>query len=169
MRLRLRKNFRKNQKFFKIPECSKSFPKVSKRVLNLFRGIVPKFFLPSVSWRVESYEMFQIKSKIFQNSKNAQNRSQKCPNVVSTWFGVIFSESFFAQSSMEGRLFEKFQNNPNLIKVPKMPKFFPKGVQTCFKHVFGVIFPKNFLPSVPWRVETSKNFKKNSTIRPLQY
>ena len=77
----LRKIFKKIKKFSKFQKCSKSFPKVSKRVLNMFWGnFFGKNFLPSVPWRVESSKIFK-KSKNFQNSKNAQNRSQKCPNV----------------------------------------------------------------------------------------
>ena len=42
----------------------------------------------------------------------------------------------------------------NYFKIPKMPKIFPKSIQTCF----SVIFSKKFMPSVPWRVEFSKIF-----------
>ena len=41
-----------------------------------------------------------------------------------------------------------------------MPKSVLKSIQTCFEHVLGKIFRKNFLPSVPWRVEFSKIFNK---------
>ena len=41
-----------------------------------------------------------------------------------------------------------------------MPKIVPKSIQTCFELVLGQIFRKFFLPSVPWRVEFSKIFKK---------
>ena len=41
-----------------------------------------------------------------------------------------------------------------------MPKIVPESIQTCFERVLGQIFRKNFLPSVPWRVEFSKIFKK---------
>ena len=42
-----------------------------------------------------------------------------------------------------------------------MPKIVPKSIQTCFERVLGQIFRKSFLPSVPWKVEFSKIFKKN--------
>ena len=127
-----------------------------------------KKFLPSVPWRVESSnffkkikkvskfqnaqnrpqkcpnENFQKKSKKFQNSKNAQNRPQKCPNVFWTCFGVIFSKNFFAQCSKEGRVIEIFQKNQKISKIPKMPKFLPKSVQTCFEDVLGWLFRKIF-------------------------
>ncbi len=52
--------------------------------------------------------------------------------------------------------------------IPKMPKIVPKSVQTCFEHVFGCFFRKNFLPSVPWRVESSKIFKKIKNFSKFQ-
>ena len=61
---------------------------------------------------------------------------------------------------MEGRVLENFQKNQKNFKIPKMPKIVPKSIQTCFELVFGQIFRKIFLPSVPWRVEFSKIFKK---------
>ena len=61
---------------------------------------------------------------------------------------------------MEGRVFEIFQKNQKIFKIPKMPKIVPKSIQTCFELVLGPIFRKIFLPSVPWRVEFSKIFKK---------
>ena len=41
-----------------------------------------------------------------------------------------------------------------------MPKLDPKNVQTCFEDVLECFFQKKNLPSVPWRVESSKIFKK---------
>ena len=62
---------------------------------------------------------------------------------------------------MEGRVFENFQNNQKICKIPKVPKIVLKSIQTCFELALGQIFRKFFLPSVPWRVEFSKIFKKN--------
>ena len=61
---------------------------------------------------------------------------------------------------MEGRVFENFLKNQKIFKIPKMPKSVPKSIQTCFEHVLGKFFRKFFLPSVPWRVESSKIFLK---------
>ena len=60
---------------------------------------------------------------------------------------------------MEGRVFENFQKNQKSFKLPKMPKNVPKSIQTCFERVLGQTFEK-FLPSFPWKVESSKIFKK---------
>ena len=76
---RVFENFLKNQKILKIQKCPKSFPNVSKPVLNMFWGKLFEKFLPSFPWNVESSTIF--KKKYFQNSKIAQKCSQKYPNV----------------------------------------------------------------------------------------
>ena len=78
---RVFENFQKNQKSFKFPKMPKIVPKsiqtCFERVLGqTFRKIFAQF---SMEGRV--FENFQKKSKKLQNSKNAQNRSQKHPNV----------------------------------------------------------------------------------------
>ena len=83
------------------------------------------------------------------------------PKSIQTCFRVIFLTKFYAQCSMEGRVFENFQRNQKIFKIPKMPKIAPKSIQTCFELVLGQIFRKIFLPSVPWRVELRKFSKKN--------
>ena len=75
---RVFEKFLKNQKILKIQKCPKSFPKVSKPVLNMFWGNFFEKFLPSFPWNVESSK---ISKKYFQNSKIAQKCSQKYPNV----------------------------------------------------------------------------------------
>ena len=102
-------SFRKFSIFFsKFQKGPKSFPKISKRVLNLF------------------------------------------------W--VKFFENFFAQCSLEGRVFENFQQK-NIFKIPKMPKSVPKSLQTCFEHVLGQTFRKIFAQfSMECRVY--ENFRK---------
>ncbi len=70
---------------------------------------------------------------------------------------------------MDGRVFENLQKNQKKFKNPKMPKIVLKSVQTCFEHVFGCFFPKKkLLPSVPWRVESSKIFKKIKSFSKIQ-
>ena len=75
---RVFENFQKKM-FSKFQNCPKVFPKVSKRVLNMFWGKLFEKFLPSFPWNVESSTIF--KKKYFQNSKIAQKCSQKYPNV----------------------------------------------------------------------------------------
>ena len=78
---RLLENFQKNTKIFKIPKTTKIVPKSIQTCFEtILRQIFGKFFLRSVRWRLETSKNFKKKTKNFQNSKNAQNRSQKYPN-----------------------------------------------------------------------------------------
>ena len=124
---------------------------------RVFGQIFRKIFLPSVPWSVEFSKMFKI--FFFQNSKNAQNRSQKYPYVFRTCFGSNFSKHFCAQCSVGGRVFENFQKNQKSFKFPKMPKIVPKISKRVLNVFWGKLFG-NFLPSFPWNVESSKIFKK---------
>ena len=74
-------SFRKisNFSFLKFQKCPKVFPKVSKRVLNVFWGKFFETFFAQCSVEGQVFEKSQF--FFFQNSKNAQNRSQKYPNV----------------------------------------------------------------------------------------
>ncbi len=150
--------------FSNFHNCPKSFPKVRKRVLNkCWVKFFEQFFCPVFHGGSSIRNVFK-KSKIFQNSIIAQNRSQKCANVFWTCFGVIFSKIFFAQCSMEGRVCEMFLKNQKTFKIPKKPKIVPKSAQTRFEHVLRYFFRNFFLPSVPWRVEYSKCFQKIENI-----
>ena len=70
---------------------------MSKGVLGRF--FWKRFFFAQCS--MESSKFLKKIKKKFQNSKSAQNCSQKCPNVFWTCFGAIFP-IFFAQCSMQG-------------------------------------------------------------------
>ena len=74
-------NFQKNQKNLNIQKCPSSFAKVSKRVLNVFWGEFFENIFDQCSMEGRVFKNFQKNQKKFQNSKNAQNRSQKHPNV----------------------------------------------------------------------------------------
>ena len=163
-------NFPKNQKILKIQKCPKSFPKVSKHVLNMFWGKLFEKFLPSFPWNVESSKIFK---KIYlQISKMPKS----VPKSIQTCFRVIFSKKFYAQCSMEGGVFENFQKNQKIFKIPKMPKIVPKSMQTCFEHVLGQTFRKIFAQfSMECRVfenfqkkffQNSKNAQKFSQMYP---
>ena len=86
-------SFRKNQKKSKLQKCRRSFPKLSKLVLNMFCGNFLQKECP-VFHGGSGLRNFSKKSKKIQNSKNAQNRSQKCPNVFWTSFGAMFLQFF---------------------------------------------------------------------------
>ena len=69
------------------------------------------FFENSFAQCSKEGPVFEMFLENLQSSKDAQNRSQKCPNVFWTCFGVIFLKNFFAQCSKEGRVFEMFSKN----------------------------------------------------------
>ena len=148
-------SFRKFSKFFfsKFQKCPKSFPKVSKRVLNVFGANFSKIFFAQCS--VEGRVFKNFHKKYFQNSK-------KCPKVFSKvskrvlnmFWGKIF-EKFYAQCSMEGRVFENFPRNQKNSQNSKMPKSVPKSIQTCFR----VIFSKKFYAQCSMEGRVFENFQ----------
>ena len=81
LRVESSKIFKIMKNFSKLQKCPKSFPKVSNRVLNRFWVNFFENFFCSVFHGGSILRKFSKKSKTFQNCKNAQNRSQKCPNV----------------------------------------------------------------------------------------
>ena len=102
------KIFKKIKKISKFQKCPKSFPKVFKRVLNVFGAIFSKNFCP-VFHGGSSFRKFSKKNifKIPKMPKTVPKRIQKC-------FEQVLLQIFrkiFAQFSMEGRVFEKFQKN----------------------------------------------------------
>ena len=133
----------------------KSIQTCFERVLGqTFRKISAQF---SMEGRV--FENFQKNQKSFKLPK----MPKIVPKSIQTCFERVLGQTFrkiFAQFSMEGRVFENFQKNQKNCKIPKMPKIVPKSIQTCFELVLGQIFRNFFLPSVRWRVEFSKIFKK---------
>ena len=149
------KFFEKIKKNSKSQKRLKSFPKVSKRVLNVFWGkLFEKIFFP----------VFRGGSRLRNFSKKSikkvkiPNRSKIVPKSVQKCFGVIFSKKFFAQCSMEGRVFENFQIF--FFKIPKMPKIVTKSIQTCFERVLGQTFGK-ILAQFSTAGPVLENFEKN--------
>ena len=85
------------------------FPKVSKRVLNMFWGnFFGKNFSPSVPWRVESSKIIQKIKNFFKIPKMPKIVPKSVQTCFENVFAVIFSENFFAQWSMEGGVLENF-------------------------------------------------------------
>ena len=69
------------------------------------------------------------------------------PKRIQTCFDCNLGQFFrknFAQFSMEGRVFEIFQKNQKIFKIPKTPKIVPKSIQTSFEQVLGQTFRKFF-------------------------
>ena len=136
-----RVEFSKIFKFFfsKFQKCPKSFPKVSKRVLNVFWGKLFENFLPSFPRRFEFWKNFKKNQK--KNSK-FQKRPKLFPKVSKRVMNVFwgkFFEKFFCPVFGGRSSFRKFSKK-NVFKIPKMPKSVPKSIQTCFEQVLGKIF-----------------------------
>ena len=99
---------------------------------------------------------FSRKRKLFQNSKNALKRSQKCSNMSWTCFEVIFWKFFLPIVLRGGGDLEKFQ------KIENFPNFqnaqnVPKSVQKCFKNYLRQFF-ENFCAQI---TTVGRHLKKN--------
>ena len=97
---RVFEKFQKNQKILKIPEKPKTFPKVCKRVLNMFWGNLTQQFFARCSMEGRAFENFR------KNQKNF--KIQKMPLIVSKSVHTCFENAlgrfiriFFAQCSMQ--------------------------------------------------------------------
>ena len=155
---------RKFSKKFKKGQTSKNVQNRSQKYPNVFwtsYGANFSKIFAQFSMECRVFESFRKKSKIFQNCKNAQNRSQKYPNVFWTSFGANFSK-IFAQFSMECRVFGSFRKKSKNFQNShqKRTKRFPKESKSVLNMFWGNFFEK-ILPSFPWKVESSKFFKKN--------
>ena len=127
---RVFENFqKKSKKISKFQKSPKSFPKMSKRVLNRFY-VLKGFAQCSMEGRV--FENFQKKSKKF-----SKKSPKSFPKVFQTCFEYVLIISF-AQCSMESILRKFSKKSKTFQKSKKCPKSFPKSlVQTCFEHVSG--------------------------------
>ena len=104
-----------------------------------------------------------MEGRVFGNFQKIFSKLQKflksfpkiSKHVLNMFWGKIF-EKFFCSVFPGGSSFRKFSKK-NIFKIPKMPKSVPKSIQACFRVIFS---KKKFMPSVPWRVEFSKIFKK---------
>ena len=87
------KVFEKFKKNSKLQKCPRSFPKMSKVVLNMFCGNFLEKKCP-VFHGGSSLRKVSEKSKKVQFSKIALNRFQKCANVFWTCFGANLLKKF---------------------------------------------------------------------------
>ena len=152
--------------FSKFQKCPKVFSEVSKRVLNMFWGKLFEKFLPSFPWKVKSSKLFK-KIKKFAKFQKCPKSFPKVSKRVSNLFWVKFFEKIFCPVFHGGSSLRKFSKK-YIFKIPKMPKSVLKSIQTCFELVLGQIFRKIFLPSVPWRAESSKIFLKIKKFSKIQ-
>ena len=85
------------------------------------------------------------------------------PKSIQTCFERVLGQTFrnfFALFSTAFRILENFQKNQKKIsKFQKRPKSFPKESKRDLIVIWDNFF-ENFLPSFPWKVESSKIFKE---------
>ena len=109
-------------------------------------------------------------ARVFENfQKNQKNfKITKMPEIVPKSIQMCFERvlgrmfrKIFAQFSMECRVFETFQKNSKNFQNSnqKRTKPFPKESKSVWNMFWGIFFEK-FLPIFPWKVESSKIFKK---------
>ena len=154
------KFFKKIKKFSKFQNCPKSFPKVSKRVLNLFWvKFFENFFCP----------VFRGGSSFRKFSKKIFSKFQKCPKVfpkvskrvLNMFWGKFFGKflSGFPWNVESSKIFKFF-----FFKIPKMPKSVAKSIQTCFR----VIFSKKNYAQCSMETRDFEKFQKNQKFSKFQ-
>ena len=140
-------------------------PKIAPKIVQMcFEHVLGQFFRkifkPSAPWRLETSKIFKKIKKNFKIPK----MPKIVPKSIQTWFEQVLGQIFrkiFDQFSMECRVFETFQK-----KIKKFSKITPKTHQTVPKESKSVLnmflgkFFEKFLPNFPWKVESSKIFKK---------
>ena len=148
--------------FSKFQKCPKSFPKVSKRVLNVFWGKLFQKFCPVFHG---GSNLRKISKKSKKNSK-FQKRPKWFPKEYKRVLIVIWDNfsgknlPSFPWKVESSKFFKKIKK---FSKFQKRPKSFPKVSKRVLNKFWGKLL-ENFLPSFPWKVESSKIFKKIKKI-----
>ena len=86
-------------------------------------------------------------------------------SILNKFWRYFFRKTFFAQCSMEGRVFEMLLRK---FKIPKTYKIVPKLSKSVLKMSWDTFLEKLFLRSVRWKVECSKGFQKIKKMSKLQ-
>ena len=158
MESRVFENFQKNQKSFKLPKMPKIVPK---SIQTCFERVLGQTFR-------KIFAQFSMEGRVFENFQKNQKKIakfQKCPKSlpkaskrVLNLFWVKFFEIFFCPVFRGGSSFRKFSKK-KFSNFQKCPKRFPNVSKHVLNVFWGKLFEK-FLPSFPWKVESSKIFKK---------
>ena len=131
--------FRKNQKNSKLQKCPRSYRKMCKLLLNMFCGNFLEKKNAPCSMEGRAFEKIKKKSKIFENSKKAQNS----PKSVQTCFEHVLGQFFptnFCPVFHGGLGFREFSKKWKKFKVSK--------VSTRVLNMRCGDFSEFFLPSV---------------------
>ena len=120
--------------------------------------------MPGVPWRVEFSKTFKkFFFKIPKMPKIVPKSIQTCYERV---LGQIFRKIFFAQCSVEGRVFENFQKKM-FSKFQKCPKVFPKVSKRVLNMFWGKFFEK-FYAQCSLEGRVFENFLTNQKILKIQ-
>ena len=118
--------------------------------------------MPSVPWRVEFSKIFNF---FFSKFQKGPKSFPKVSKRVLNLFWVNFFENFFAQCSVEGRVFENFQKYI-FSKFQKCPKVFSKVSKRVLNMFWGKFFEKIFCPvflgGSSFRKFSTKKYFQNS-------
>ena len=109
--------------FSNFQKCPKSFPKVSKRVLNVFWGKFFEKFYAQCSTEGRFFENFLKNQKILKIQKCPKSFPKVSKPVLNKFWGKLF-ENFlpsFPWNVESSKIFEK-----KISKFQKCPKVFPK-------------------------------------------
>ena len=161
-RLESSKIFKKIKKISKFQKCPKSFPKASKRVLNVFWGEFFETFFVQCSKDGRVFKNFQKNQKNFKIPK----MPKIVPKSIQTCFEQVLGQFFrkiFAQFSMEWRVFETFQKKSKNFQNSnqKRTKPFPKESKSVLNMFWGIFFEK-FLGPVLHGGSKLRKFSKKS-------
>ena len=149
------KNFQKHQKNFKNPKMPKIVPKSIQTCFEQVLGRIFRKIFAQFSMECRVFETFQKNQKNFKIPK----MPKIVPKIIQTSFeqvlGRIFLKIFCPVFHGVSSLRNFSEKIKKISKFQKCPKSFPKVSKRVLNVFWGILFEK-FLPSFPWRVESSK-------------
>ena len=164
---RVFENFSKKSKKFQnsknAKKFQKPFPKVSKRVLNMFWGnFFGRKFLPSVPWRVESSKIFKKIKKFSKFQKSSKSFPKVSKRVLNMFCGLFFRKKFLPSVPWRVESSKIFKKKiKKFSKFQKCPKSFPKVSKRVLNMFWGDFFEKIFCPVFHGGSSLRKFFKKS--------
>ena len=146
----------------KFQKCPKVFPKVSKRVLNVFWGKLFEKFLPSFPWKVESSKIFKKIKKVSNFLKCPKSFPKVSKRVLNVFWGKLF-EKFLPSFPWKVESSKIFKKIKKIAKFQKCPKSFPKASKRVLNlfwvKFFEIFFCPVFRGGSSFRKFSKKKFK----------
>ena len=125
-----------------------------------FVAIFQKKRMPRVPWRVGPSKKLKKNQKILKIPKKRKTFPKVCKHVLNMFWGNFFPQTF-AQCSMEGRVFKKFQKS-------KKAQNHSLKCSTVFWTCFGAIFLKTFFAPCSMEGRAFESFQKNQKNSKIQ-